>query len=517
MWRWYSDRPDPCSPGALSETGDTGRRITRVVLVIGVALLAALIFRHCEDRSELRTVALLAGLALGLRMVATAVIYHITSPVHPEGVWLSDEASYFLATESLMPWPWDKGLPAGLDHLGGNGYLGLTTTISLLVGRVDAEAFRMANATFGTIVVVLCFWLAQSFFGRRAGLAAGLVAAVWPDLVFWSATMLRDTLGSLVVVGTWWALVTATRERWLRTTCLVLFGLVLLATLREYLAVAVGLGVVAWLGYPFVRRQRPSVLAGAVLGVVALGAAIGIAESRRIDEATHQVFYRQTVTRMETLGRLYHDPPPADQPEQPVQLPFRPGAVIALPDPGTGWLLTGLVVDSAQPGLVNVGLSDDTSRSVPLADVVLLQDARIPPLELFTWVLPSLLSVVAGLPTTDEAPSLAWIGAALAWDGLVVVAAFGLLRSRLSLRNWLYPLCVVVGTVAALSAIPGAPGNAERHRATQTLPLLIVFASGILVASRARVTALAGRAVTSPTSMPTSASTAVASNSRSDR
>ena len=74
-----------------------------MVLVIGVALLAALIARHSGSRTEVRTVALIGGLALGLRMVMTAVIYHITSPVHPEGVWLSDEASYFLATQALLP------------------------------------------------------------------------------------------------------------------------------------------------------------------------------------------------------------------------------------------------------------------------------------------------------------------------------------------------------------------------------------------------------------------------------
>jgi len=488
-----------------------------VVLVIGVALVAALIARHSGSRAEARTLALIATLALGLRVVGTAIIYHITSPVHVEGVWLNDEASYFLATESMMPWPWDRTLPMGLDHLGGNGYLGLTTAISLLEGRVDAEAFRMADTIFGTIVVVLCFWLAQSFFGRKAGVAAGLAAAVWPDLVFWSATMLRDTLCSLVVVGIWWALWTSTRERWWRTACMVLLGLVVLETLREYLAGAAAVGVAAWLVYPVIRRQRARVLAGAALGVVALGAVVGGLQARRIDEATHELFYRQTVTRMETLHLLYHDPPPPDAPVPPVQLPFRPGAAIALPDPGSGWLLTGLVVDSAQPGVVTVSLSDNTSRTVPLADVVLLQDAHIPPLQLFSWVLPDMLSVFAGLPTTDEAPSVAWIGAALAWDALLVVALAGLLRGRPSARAWLYPLCVVIGTVAALSAIPGAPGNAERHRATQTLPLLIVFATGVLVSSRARAVALGGRPVNSPTSRPSSASTAVASTSRSER
>jgi hypothetical protein len=216
---------------------------------------------------------------------------------------------------------------------------------------------------------------------------------------------------------------------------------------------------------------------------------------------------------METLGRLYAEKPPLDE---PMQLPFRPGVVIAIPDPNTGWLLTGIVQDSTEPGFVDVGLTDDTSRTVPIADVVPLQDAHIPPLQLFSWVLPSLLAVFAGLPGTSEDANAAWIAAAIAWDVLLVFGVVGLVRSRLSLRDWLFPACVIVGTLGALTAIPGAPGNAERHRATQTVPVLLVFASGI-VCSRARLAALAGGVTSRPTSMPTSATTAVASSSRSLR
>jgi hypothetical protein len=216
---------------------------------------------------------------------------------------------------------------------------------------------------------------------------------------------------------------------------------------------------------------------------------------------------------METLGRLYRDPLPTDS---IVQLPFRPGVTIALTDPQTGWLMTGLVEDSSEPGFVTVSLTDDTSRRVPISDVVLLQDARIPTLQLFSWLVPSALAVFAGLPTTSKAANAVWIPAALAWDGLLVFGVLGLARSTLPVREWLFPLCVIGGTIAALIAIPGDPGNAERHRATQTVPLLLVLASGLL-ASRAWATSLAGRPVTSATSMPASATTAVSSSRRSAR
>src|SRR5437660_1421918 len=101
------------------EASDTERRITSVVLVIGVALAA--------------------------RLVAIGIIYAIATRVHAEGTWLNDEASYFLSTEALMPWPWDRALPRGLDHLSGNGYLGLTSAVSLLVGSVNTTALRLTN------------------------------------------------------------------------------------------------------------------------------------------------------------------------------------------------------------------------------------------------------------------------------------------------------------------------------------------------------------------------------------
>ncbi len=325
-----------------------------VILVIGVVLVAALLARHSGSRSNLRRLALLSGLALGVRLVVVGMIYLTAIQVDSNswGLWLNDEASYYRATDALLPAPWDQALPQGLDHLGGNGYLGLTTAISVAIGGVDALSFRMANVTFGTIVVLLCAWQGHVFFGRTAGLLAGLGAALWPDLIVWSASMVRDTLCSLVVVGVWWALGTNTHRGWLMTTCFVVLAVVILASLRTYLAVAVCAGVAAWLVYPFVRRQQARTVLIGALGVLTLMAVVAAGQARRVDAAEHELLYRQTATRMETLGRLYRDP---DRTDQGVQLPFGPGAAIALTDPRTGWLLTGLVEDSAEPGFVNVG------------------------------------------------------------------------------------------------------------------------------------------------------------------
>ena len=128
-------------------------------------------------------------------------------------------------------------------------------------------------------------------------------------------------------------------------------------TLRPYLAGAVGVGCLAWLVYPFVRRQQPRTFVVAGLGILVVGGVLAATQGRRLDEMEHELFYRQTVTRMETLGRLYAEKPPLDE---PMQLPYRPGAAIAIPDPNSGWLLAGVVVNSIQPGFVQVELTDDS-------------------------------------------------------------------------------------------------------------------------------------------------------------
>ena len=98
---------------------------------------------------------------------------------------------------------------------------------------------------------------------------------------------------------------------------------------------------------------------------------------------------------------------------------------------------------------------------------------------------------------------MAWVADALAWDALLIAAVLGGIRARVPLRDWLFPACIVLGTVAALVAVPGAPGNDDRHRASQAVPLLAVFAAGWL-ASRRESPAMAGRPVRIATRSPMS-------------
>src|SRR5207248_5530852 len=176
----------------------------------------------------------------------------------------------------------------------------------------------------------------------------------------------------------------------------------------------------------------------------------------------------------------------------------------------------GVVQDFPRADVARVAFTDDSIRELPLADLVPIQSADIPPLELVAWLIPNLASYLTGTSMSGQISSPVWIAVALAWDVLLALAALAIVRTKLSLREWLYPLCIVGGTVLALVAVPGAPGNADRHAATQTVPLLLVLAAG-LVTDWEVVRRASGRAVASMRNRPASAPATANSRMRSAR
>ncbi|MDQ3809958.1 MAG: hypothetical protein M3336_06670, partial [Chloroflexota bacterium] len=407
------------------------------------------------------------------------------------------------------PNPFAAALPHGLDHLGGSSYLGLLTALTLALGHMDTVAYRLVNAGLGACAAVLVAVIAARVADRRAALLAGLAIALWPTLVLWSATFLRDTLVSFVVLTVWW---TITFERRSRLLCVVLLGVGLLFGLRPYVGAAAALGVLAWWSYPLLARFPRAGMAAAGVALIVLPLLSTTRAPEVLDTAAHQLLYRQTTTRLETLGRLYYERDPNAPPDE---LPLIAGIAVARVDPNSGWLLTGVVRRSLGPGLVEVAYTDDSIRAEQLSDLVPLQSARIPPGQLLATLGPGLFGLLTGAArTTTDSASSAWIADAIAWDVLLVLAVLHIARSRTPVRALLFPGCLVLGTVLALVAVPGAPGNNDRHRAAQTLPLLAVFAAGLLVDSSRRL-ALVPEAVSTAVSSPTMPAAPAASRTRS--
>jgi hypothetical protein len=205
---------------------------------------------------------------------------------------------------------------------------------------------------------------------------------------------------------------------------------------------------------------------------------------------------------MEALGRLYHDPVPGQLPQEP---PFGPGATVATVDPVTHWITPGLVVEPLGPGLVRVAFMDGSEQQLRIADLTLLQSAPLTPIQLLASAGPGLVSFLTGTSDAGDPGGMGWTADALAWDVLFVIAVAGGIRARVPLRDWVFPACIVLGTAAALIAVPGAPGNDDRHRASQTIPLVLVFAAGWLAQRRRLITDEGGASVSSGQSCPVSA------------
>lgn len=487
-----------------------------MILVVGAALVAALVLSQTHTRSVRVRIAAVAVAALVARVVAVAVIHIIATRTHREGVWLNDEASFWLATEALLPNPFEHPLPFGLGHLGGNGYLGLTTWLSIALGGPDAISFRLTNATLGTLVAVTSALIARRLFGSGAALTAGLAVAIWPTLVLWSATILRDTMGSLAIVALWWMFVRYEHISHPRVLAASALGLTLLAGVRPYVAGAVGCGLIAWAIFPWLAARSRRVLALGGVAVIAVAALGAVVAARPIDQAVHQLMYRQLTTRMETLSRLYYDVPEGAPPHEE---PFVPGVPVARPEGAYGWQITGLIQQPTGPGTVLVAYTDGTVREERTADLTLLQSAPIVPLQLVAGVGPSLVAFVTGTGGSAESNTVAWIVDALGWDVLLVLGVIGGVRSRLPLRDWLFPACVVLGTILAIVAVPGAPGNDARHRDSHALPLLAVFAAGLTTSRRRREASslVSERPLTMASSKPNNAPAPVASRIRSPR
>jgi hypothetical protein len=488
-----------------------------VVLLIGVALVAALVIRQATSTEALRRLALVAAVALGIRLAALTVIYFIAIRTHAEGTFFNDEASFYLAAESLLPNPLDQPLPQGLDHLGTDGYLGILWGLSVALGssfgHMDTVAFRLVNATLGALVAVTCCVVAAQLINRRAALLAGLVVALWPTLVLWSATLLRDTLASFSVVVVWWTLTSRRRVLDARVVATVAVALLLLAGVRPYLAGAVAIGAIGWAAWPLVRGASPRVLAPAAVAVVLLGGIVVARQSVAINQLAHVLVYRQLTTRLETLGLLYRDVDPSDPPQEP---PFGPGTAVATIDSSTGWAKPGLIEKPLGPGVVLVAAMDGSESPMRIADLTLLQSAPLSPLQVVASIGPGVISFATGTSSSGDQSNAAWTADALAWDVLFVLAIIGGVRARVPAREWIFPACVVLGTAAALIAVPGAPGNDDRHRAAQAVPFLVVFAAGWL-GLRAREAAVSGVPVSSAASSPISAGIAAISRSLSLR
>lgn len=95
---------------------------------------------------------------------------------------------------------------AGASAARGPGYPVALATVYAVTGD-SVTAGRLLGALLGALAVLLIYSIASSIWGRRAGVAAGSIAAVYPPLVLLSRELFNENLYiTLLLLAVWFAL-----------------------------------------------------------------------------------------------------------------------------------------------------------------------------------------------------------------------------------------------------------------------------------------------------------------------
>jgi len=179
----------------------------------------------------------------------------------PSALEFPDEQQYWLIAGSL--WAGD-GLK---DELGFTAtrmplYPALLSVFTALPGGVIIA--KVFHWVIGAVAAVLVAGTAATLFDRHTGIAAGLLAACDPFLVFFSSLLLTETVFVTVLVGLWWLVGWILRERAGSTARWVVVGL--LGALCVYVRESgVGLVAVAVIFALVCRRFDRRTLIGAAI------------------------------------------------------------------------------------------------------------------------------------------------------------------------------------------------------------------------------------------------------------
>lgn len=135
----------------------------------------------------------------------------------------------------------------------------------------SAEAARLAQAALGALTAVLAAEFGRRLYGRREGIAAGVIVAVLPVLVLYSALLLSEVLFTFLIMAAF--VLAVSRSRWSIAAAGVAFGLATLVRAQGILLVLPAFGVWWSRGYfDAERRRETAVLAGVI--VIAAGATL---------------------------------------------------------------------------------------------------------------------------------------------------------------------------------------------------------------------------------------------------
>jgi hypothetical protein len=210
---------------------------------------------HWLGASDRRAIALIA---LVVRLVAFAGVSAFLSLTDRDAL-LPDERQYLRHATSVA-----RG---GQSEYGYANFLG---TLFRVIGE-SAWLPRAINVLAGTILALVVYELLKLLTTPSAARRGGLVIALWPSLIVWSATVLRDSILLLAIAFTLWGFCVLLQGDWRG----LIPALVACALIQEWRVYAFFLMVVALVvGAVFhliVRRRSTISVIAFILGIGVIG------------------------------------------------------------------------------------------------------------------------------------------------------------------------------------------------------------------------------------------------------
>lgn len=328
----------------------------------------------------------------------------------------------------LLSLYWSGETLTNLDIEGsvsGWGFYYFVALFYYMLGR-NQLLIQLLNATMGSLTVIVIYALATRLFDARAARWAALFMAFFPQMLFWSAAMYKDTAIMLCLAVSMYAVQRLSREFSLGWVIVFVATALCLMTLRFYVFYMVAF---ATLG-TFVFSQRRGLvgrLASQVFLLLAFLGAFSFAASRETVERQAEYFdlRRVQVTRSDqaALGESAFD--------KRVDVSTTSGALSAMP-----------------VGLVNLLFAP------------------------FPWSVTSLRQVLT-LPET------------LVWYALMPAFVRGLVYTiRHKLRDALPILAFAIMLTSAYAVFQGNVGTAYRQRTQVTMFFFIFMGVGIVEKQR---------------------------------
>lgn len=189
-------------------------------------------------RDDRRTILMLYGLAVLFRLTSIALL-HAHSVAHGnQGFFFLDDRSYHAQALNLLNalqggYLYSSLLSLGTYHFG----YPLLLAVWYWLTSPDSLDGKLMNAPIGALAAVLSYSLGRQVFGRSVGRLAGLFVALFPNLLFWSGTLLKDTILTTVVVAVITVAQRVAQARNLRGLAMYALLLLLMAPLRTFMVV----------------------------------------------------------------------------------------------------------------------------------------------------------------------------------------------------------------------------------------------------------------------------------------